>query len=161
MEWAEAFAGAIPGPQKLAIVAKRVAKVTVTVKDALRREQELKRALEVDKTVNGSLVEKAAAIRNAAAHPQARSRRTIAVGEDAEGRLHAGSSNGFDRGQRAAAESMGIRCVGCKAGAHAEENLLREVPELRRIGTSARSPCGPSEHNCEAQLLERGVEIER
>jgi hypothetical protein len=41
-------------PQKLAIVAKRVAKVTITVKDALRREQELKRALEVDKTIDSA-----------------------------------------------------------------------------------------------------------
>jgi hypothetical protein len=53
MEWAEAFAGAIPGPQKLAIVAKRVAKVTITVKDALRREQELKRALKSIRRLGG------------------------------------------------------------------------------------------------------------
>lgn len=107
-----------------------------------------------------NLVDKAARIRNAGLHPAARNNRTIAVGEDAGGRLYAGSSNGFDRGQRAAAEALGIKCVSCKAGAHAEENLLREVPGLRRVGTSKRSPCGPAEHNCRAQLEERGVDIE-
>ena len=37
---------------------------------------------------------------------------------------------------------------------------LRDVPDLRRVGTSVRDPCGPDEHNCRQQLLDRGVEIE-
>lgn len=71
--------------------------------------------------------------------------------------MFAGSSNGFDRGQRAAAEARGVICVSCKKGAHAEENLMREVPDLKPVGTSKRSPCGPSAHNCAGQLANRGV----
>ncbi len=107
-----------------------------------------------------SLTAIAGEIRQAGTHPAAVNNRTIAVGENAQGQLFAGSSNGFDRGQRAAAQSRGVTCVSCKKGAHAEENLMREVPGLRRVGTSKRSPCGPSEHNCAGQLADRGIEVE-
>jgi RHS repeat-associated protein len=110
--------------------------------------------------VSTELINKADIIREAGLHPASRNQRTIAVGEDAAGGLHAGSSNGFDRGQRAAAEKLGVRCVRCKGDNHAEENLLREVPDLRKVGTSKRSPCGPGEHNCRGQLEQRGVKIE-
>lgn len=99
-------------------------------------------------------------IRLAGTHPISRTRRTIAVGEDADGALFAGSSNGFDSGQRAAAARLGVTCVSCRAGSHAEENLIREVPNLRRVGTSSRSPCGAGEHNCAGQLRDRGIQIE-
>lgn len=91
---------------------------------------------------------------------QAWSRRTIAVGEDASGGLHAGSSNGFDAGQRAAADRLGVRRVPSHRGTHAEEDLLREVPDLRRVGTSRRAPCGPGEHDCAGQLQHADVEVD-
>jgi RHS repeat-associated protein len=109
---------------------------------------------------SGDLVQKADTIRRAGSHPASRNQRTIAVGEDASGTLYAGSSNGFDRGQRAAAEGLGVRCVSCKGGAHAEENLIREVPNLQGVGTSSRLPCGVGEHNCRGQLEQRGVRID-
>lgn len=108
----------------------------------------------------GDLVAKAEKIRKAGTHPASRNQRTVAVGENSEGELFAGSSNGFDKGQRAAAEELGVKCVSCKKGQHAEENLLREVPDLKRVGTSSRAPCGAGEHNCRGQLLEKGVEID-
>ena len=107
----------------------------------------------------GKLQKLAAEIREGGSE-QARNRRVIAVGEDADGALHAGSSNGFDAGQRAAADRLGIQRVPSRRGAHAEEDLLREVPGLKRVGTSRRSPCGPGEHNCAGQLRAAGVEID-
>ena len=108
-----------------------------------------------------SLQSLAARVREAGLHPAAVSRRTIAIGENSAGELFAGSSNGFDRGQRTMAQLPGIECVPCKAGMHAEENLLREVPRLRRVGTSVRMPCGPGEHNCAAQLQQALVKVEK
>jgi uncharacterized protein RhaS with RHS repeats len=99
-------------------------------------------------------------IRDGGQHPAARNNRVIAVGENSQGELFAGSSNGLDKGQRAIAKENGIAIVRSKRGAHAEENVMRDVPDLKRIGTSRRSPCGPSEHNCARQLSERGVEVE-
>jgi len=55
----------------------------------------------------------------------------------------------------------GVQCVPSKADQHAEENLLREVPDLKKVGTSKRAPCGPSEHDCARQLEEKGVEVEK
>lgn len=91
---------------------------------------------------------------------QARSRRTIAVGEDATGKLYAGSSNGFDAGMRAVCDRLGISRVPSRLGCHAEEDLLRAIPGLKRIGTSKSAPCGPAGHNCASQLRDRGVEID-
>src|SRR5262249_43036206 len=85
-----------------------------------------------------SLVALASKIRGAGRHPAARNNRVIAVGVDAQGKLVAGSSNGFDRGQRAAAEALGIECVPSKKACHAEENLMREVSTLQKVGTSRR-----------------------
>jgi RHS repeat-associated protein len=107
-----------------------------------------------------SLVSIADDIRSSGLHPAARNQRTIAVGEDASGGLHAGSSNGFDAGQRAALQRNGVHRVPGSGRLHAEEELLRDVPDLQRVGTSVRDPCGPDEHNCRQQLLDRGVEIE-
>ena len=111
-------------------------------------------------SARGELVEKAKQIRSAGTHPASRNQRTIAVGEDAEGNLYAGSSNGFDSGQQQAAESLGIKPVRCMPQAHAEENLMREVSNLKRVGTSVRVPCGASEHNCRGQLISRGIKID-
>lgn len=71
-----------------------------------------------------------------------------------------GSSNGFDAGQRAALAALGIMRVPGSAALHAEEELLRAVPDLQRVGTSVRPPCGPDEHDCLRQLNEAGVGIE-
>ncbi len=106
------------------------------------------------------LTDMASEIRQAGLHPAARNQRTIAVGADESGRLFAGSSNGFDAGQRAAMERLGVSRVPGSASLHAEEELLRGVPTLSRVGTSVRTPCGPAEHNCLAQLVARGVGIE-
>lgn len=46
--------------------------------------------------------------RTSGVHPAAVNMRTIAVGADDQGRLWAASSNGFDRGQRATLERLGI-----------------------------------------------------
>lgn len=102
----------------------------------------------------------ASEVREAGMHPAARNNRTIAVGIDADGGLFAGSSNGFDAGQRAALERLGITRVPGSGALHAEEELLRGVPTLQRVGTSVRAPCGASEHNCALQLIERGVGVE-
>ena len=110
--------------------------------------------------ISGDLVRKAEQIRLAGTHSASRNRRTIAVGEDQHGNLYAASSNRFDRGQRAAAKALNIQCVNCRGKAHAEEHLIREVPGLRRVGTSNQPPCGPSGNNCRGQLLERGVVID-
>lgn len=108
-----------------------------------------------------SLKKMASEIREGGQHPAARNNRTIAVGEDAEGNLFAGSSNRFDRGQKVVAEKLGVKIVKSKAGQHAEENLMREVPGLKRVGTSVRAPCGPTEHNCAQQLADALIEVEK
>jgi hypothetical protein len=78
-------------------------------------------------------------VRSAALHPAAANHRTIAVGVNSEGQLFAGSSNGFDAGQRAALENLGMTRVPGSAALHAEEELLRAVPDLQQIGTSVRA----------------------
>ena len=107
-----------------------------------------------------SLRSLAGEVREAGLHPAARNNRTVAVGADEQGNLFAGSSNGFDRGQREALDRLGITRVPGSASLHAEEELLRGVSGLQRVGTSVRTPCGPSEHNCALQLLQRGVAVE-
>lgn len=88
--------------------------------------------------------------------------RVIAVGQDDAGNLTAGSSNGFDAGQRGMADELGIRRVPSLADQHAEENLVSENEDslwpLRRVGTDKRAPCGPEEHNCAGLLDSRGIE---
>ncbi len=101
-------------------------------------------------------------IREAGDHPAAINQRTVAVGQDETGNLTAGSSNGFDAGQREMADSLGIRRVPSLADQHAEENLLSDnngsLWPLRRVGTDARTPCGLEEHNCAGQLDDLGIE---
>lgn len=99
-------------------------------------------------------------VREAGLHPAAVERRTIAIGANSEGELFAGSSNGFDAGQRAALEDLGITRVPGSPELHAEEELLRGVPGLTRVGTSVRMPCGPLEHDCALQLANAGVQVE-
>jgi hypothetical protein len=99
-------------------------------------------------------------VRSAGTHPASRNQRTIAVGQDSKGNLHVRSSNGLDAGQRAARDRLGLQSVPGSGNLHAEEELLRSVPDLERVGTSARMPCGPLEHNCALQLAERGVVVE-
>jgi len=108
----------------------------------------------------GGLRHLARTIRLAGESPQSRNMRTIAVGQDEAGNLKAGSSRGFDKGQRECCKVLGIEMVPSSAGKHAEENLLKGFPGMRRIGTDARQPCGPGEHNCAAQLRAAGVQIE-
>jgi hypothetical protein len=43
---------------------------------------------------------------------------------------------GFDKGQKAAEDALGIKRVPSKSDADAEENLLREVRGLKKVGTS-------------------------
>lgn len=111
----------------------------------------------------------AGATGTSALHPAAMNHRVIAVGVDGDGHLWAGSSNGFDPGQRAALSRLGITRVPGSSYLHAEEELLPQaaatrglpgVPNLRRIGTSVRYPCGPLEHDCLGQLTNAGVGIE-
>ncbi|MFV2022970.1 Hint domain-containing protein, partial [Micromonospora sp. LOL_023] len=87
-------------------------------------------------------------IREAGDHPAAVNQRVIAVGQDEAGNLVAGSSNGFDAGQAAAADALGIRRVPSRRGRHAEENLIADndgsMWPLKRVGTDARTPCGPT-----------------
>ncbi|WP_444923039.1 FG-GAP-like repeat-containing protein [Microbulbifer sp. DLAB2-AF] len=109
---------------------------------------------------NGRLQGLAEEIRSSGNHAAPRNNRTIAVGEDVNGNLFAGSSNGFDAGQRAAADALGIKRVPSRRGTHAEEDLMHYVNGLKKVGTSKRSPCGASEHNCAAQLLKRGIEVD-
>jgi hypothetical protein len=94
-----------------------------------------------------------------AGHPVASRMRTIAVGEDSAGNLYVGSSNGLDRGMQEAAKSLNVSRVPDRPGLHAEEELLQAVPDLRRVGTFRRTPCGGAEHDCTQQLLDRGVEV--
>ncbi len=92
-------------------------------------------------------------------HPIAASRRTIAVGEDATGRLYVGSSNGLDSGMRDAARRLGVEPVPSRTDLHAEEELMEAIADLTRVGTSRRLPCGPDEHNCAQQLRDRGIKV--
>ena len=79
---------------------------------------------------------------------------------DSNGALHAGSSNGFDAGQRAKADELGIKRVPTGKNKHAEENLMKCVRGLKSVGTSKRDPCGPGEHDCEGQLKNAGIDID-
>jgi len=107
-----------------------------------------------------SLKDLANEVRTAGVHPAAINQRTIAVGIDSDETLFAGSSNGFDAGQRAALERLGIQRVPGSANLHAEEELLRGVPNLERVGTSVRAPCGPDENDCASKLARAGVEVD-
>jgi hypothetical protein len=99
-------------------------------------------------------------VRLAGRHPAAINQRVIAIGEDSQGQLHAGSSSYFDAGQRAALRELGIGRVPPIQGYHAEEEILTGVPDLVRIGISGQPPCGPEAHDCLGQLTNAGVEIE-
>jgi RHS repeat-associated protein len=92
-------------------------------------------------------------------HPIAANRRTIAVGQDSLGNLHVGSSNRLDAGMRTSAERLGVNQVPSIRGLHAEEELMQAIPDLKAVGTSKRSPCGASEHNCAGQLADRGITV--
>lgn len=90
--------------------------------------------------------------------------RTIAVGADESGNLFAGPSNGFDRGQRQAADSLGVTRVPIRTvngvRQHAEENLLLSSHGIVRLGTSKRMPCGPKEHDWASRLAHHDPPIE-
>ncbi|WP_217602150.1 RHS repeat-associated core domain-containing protein [Chitinophaga sp. GbtcB8] len=92
--------------------------------------------------------------------------RTVAVGQDADGKLFAASSNGLDAGQRAKAIELGVTPLNSSTvmvdgkNLHAEEVLLKEVDDLKAVGTWKRAPCGADEHNCLQQLIDKGVKIE-
>jgi RHS repeat-associated protein len=109
-----------------------------------------------------SLREMAREVHGAADSPFAL-RRTIAIGQDAEGSLWAGSSNGFDRGQRAALERLGINRVVGSNTLHAEGELLRAdkggLFTLKSVGTWSRMPCADAGFMCAASLDARGVTV--
>jgi RHS repeat-associated protein len=96
-----------------------------------------------------------------AGHPVSANMRTIVVGRDAEGRLYAATSSGrWDPGMRAEAERRGIACVRATGKCHAEENMLREAPQVKEIGTAKQAPCGPGRHDCRGQLDAAGVKVQ-
>lgn len=140
---------AAPGPEDMLLayaIPAKIAKMTGKLSSKLRGRGRLQRM--------------ANEIRGGGLHPASRNQRTIAVGQDGGRQLHAASSNGFDAGQRAAADRLGVNRVRHRRGEHAEEDLLREIPDLKRVGTSKRAPCGPSEKNCAQQLKDAGVEVD-
>jgi RHS repeat-associated protein len=106
----------------------------------------------------GELQDAAAAVRTAANHPAAANQRTVAVGQRQNGERVVSSSNGLDPGQKKKAAELGLTVVSSKVDHHAEENLMKAHDDLTSIGTSARQPCGADEHNCAAQMAERGIE---
>ncbi len=101
-------------------------------------------------------------VREAGDHPASVNQRTIGVGQDEAGNLTVGSSNGFDNGQRAMADQLNLRRVPSLADQHAEENLVSDnegsLWPLKRVGTDARTPCGPGGHNCAGLLDSLGIE---
>ena len=105
----------------------------------------------------GALQKMAERVRSAAAHPQAASRRTVAVGQRVNGQRVVSSSNGLDKGQRAAAKQAGLTVIPSKKGNHAEENIMEAHDDVTHIGTSKRDACGPGEHDCAGQMAERGI----
>jgi RHS repeat-associated protein len=97
-------------------------------------------------------------IRSAGQSPVAINMRTIAVAQASDGTLYAGSSNGFDAGMKAMAKQLGVNLVPTSRGLHAEENLLKWLQgNFDRVGTYARTPCGPDEHDCAGQLAAVGI----
>ncbi|WP_143331232.1 hypothetical protein [Burkholderia aenigmatica] len=108
----------------------------------------------------GTLQKPAQKIREAGKFKPAVDQRTIAVGQGESGGLLAGSSNGFDAGQREMADSLGIKRVPAYKNKHAEENLMNCVPGLKSAGTSKRDHRGPSEHNCADQLADKGIDVD-
>jgi hypothetical protein len=100
-------------------------------------------------------------VREAGLHPAAVNQRAITVGMDSGGNLFAGSSNGFDAGQRAVLARFGIERVPGNGMLHAEEELMMQIPDLQRIGVSGPPICGPESHNCLGQLTRLGVQIDR
>jgi RHS repeat-associated protein len=99
-------------------------------------------------------------VRLGARYPQAAKMRVIAIGENSQGELFAGSSNGFDPGQLRVLKELGIGRVPAIEGYHAEEEILTYVPDLVRIGVSGQPPCSPERHDCLGKLIRAGVEIE-
>jgi hypothetical protein len=88
--------------------------------------------------------------------------RVIAFGQDADGNLTAGSSNGFDTGMQNAADNLGIRTVTSIDGQHAEEDLLLDNKDtlwpLERVASDNQRACGPELHDCAGQMDNLGIE---
>lgn len=113
----------------------------------------------------GGLQRKADAILDAA-DDIGRSQRTVAVAEDANGRLWAGSSRGgFSRSQKQKLEELGITPVPTRKNKkrggynHAEENLVDELGnKIERMGTT-RAPCSghKSGADCASLVEEQGI----
>jgi hypothetical protein len=83
------------------------------------------------------------------------------VGADANGQRYAGSSNGFDTGQNKAADAAGGIRVPRKKGAYAQENLVQQDPDLKKVGAWKRVPWGSSEHDGAGQLSNAGAQVEK
>jgi hypothetical protein len=61
-------------------------------------------------------------------------------------------------GMQAMAKQLGVNLVPTSRGLHAEENLLKWLQaNFERVGTYARTPCGPGEHDCAGQLAAVGI----
>ena len=109
----------------------------------------------------GGLRDLATQIRTAGEHPAAVNQRTIAVASDSDGNLWGASSSGFDAGQKAALEKLGVSGLPTGQNLHAEENLARFLADgMDRIGTSSRMPCEADEHGCSQMLNYLGVQVE-
>jgi hypothetical protein len=151
---------AVGGPEALALSAPLKRLLAPSVARLVARAGATRGAQLAESITTTQLDGLADTIRRAGLHPASRNQRVIAVGVDSEGGVFAGSSNGFDGGQRAVLEELGITQVPGSRVLHAEEELLR-IPNLKRVGTSKRRPCGtaPGDHNCSQQLRDAGVEF--
>jgi hypothetical protein len=97
-------------------------------------------------------------IRGAAETNQAAGQRTIAVAQAPDGSLYAGSSYGFDAGQKAMAQLLGINLIPTDRRLHAEENLIKFLKgNFCTVGTYQQAPCGPDRHDCAGQLTRLGI----
>jgi len=98
-------------------------------------------------------------IHKSGGHPATRNQRVMAVGRSRSGNVYVGSNAGFDRGQREAADRLGVIRVPTHGGMHAEENLVLSVPDLTEVGTARLYPCGPDQHDCQGLLTRGGIKI--
>jgi len=114
----------------------------------------------------GELQKLAKEISESGDHFFSRVLRVVAVGKDSKGNLFAASSNGLDFGQTQKAIELNIIPLNSSTvfvdgkNLHAEEVLMKEISDLKEVGTYKRTPCGIDEHNCLGQLKDKGIKID-